>query len=448
MKNIVGILREGVDKRGEKRTAITPKNAKHIIDWGYRLLVEPATDPYTGSIKRAFDDIQYKKTGAEIVNKLTEAKVIFGLKEINTDKILENKTYLFFSHTHKGQTKNRKMLKRLAEKKSTLIDYELIADNEGKRMITAFTYIAGNAGMIDTLWALGNKLRLKGFENPFENIKQSVNVGTLAQIKNILSETGDKIKIDGTPSALPPFIFCILGRGKTSTGAKQILDMLPCENITLNELPEIYQKASRKKIYKLVLKVYDMFKLKEKFKEEFTGNEDFEKVAHYLKNPEMCTSNMENILPYITVLTNCIFWSDKYPRLITNKMMGNIYAKSKTLLAIGDITCDPNGSIEFSKETWIDNPVYNYNPKDESFKDGFLPEGITVMAVTNLPCEFSADASEIFSDQLLPFLKEIISADYESEFLETTLPPQVKNAVIMWNGKFTEKYKYMEKYIT
>jgi NAD/NADP transhydrogenase alpha subunit len=38
MKNVIGIMREGISKRGEKRVAITPHYAKEIIKWGHRLI--------------------------------------------------------------------------------------------------------------------------------------------------------------------------------------------------------------------------------------------------------------------------------------------------------------------------------------------------------------------------------------------------------------------------
>ncbi len=114
---------------------------------------------------------------------------------------------------------------------------------------------------------------------------------------------------------------------------------------------------------------------------------------------------------------------------------------------IGDITCDPNGSIEFSKETWIDDPVYIYNPETEEITDGFEGEGIAVMAVTNLPCEFSADASTQFGSNLAPFYKNIVSADYKKSFADSELAPEIKRAVIMWKGEFTDEFKYMKEYI-
>ncbi len=133
MKNIIGVLREGLSKKGEKRVAVTPEYAKQIVEWGYKLIVQPAAHPETGENKRAFNDEDYNNAGAEISEDLSPADVIFGLKEIDVDRIFPNKTYLFFSHTHKGQKKNRTMLKTLVENNSTVIDYELIRNDKNVR---------------------------------------------------------------------------------------------------------------------------------------------------------------------------------------------------------------------------------------------------------------------------------------------------------------------------
>ena len=127
--------------------------------------------------------------------------------------------------------------------------------------------------------------------------------------------------------------------------------------------------------------------------------------------------------------------------------MKELFKKSKNLVAIGDITCDPNGSIEFSKETWIDDPVYIYNPLSETIRMGFEGEGIAVMSVTNLPCEFSIDASRQFSKDLSVFLDAIISADYSRSLEDSGLPDEIKRAAIIWRGEFADDYFYMKNYI-
>lgn len=450
MKNKIGIIREGISKKGERRVAITPEYAKHIIRWGYKLIVQPAVNPRTGEVKRAFPDAAYKKSGAEIKEDIAKADVIFGLKEIHVSRIIHGKVYFFFSHTHKGQLKNREMLRKLVETKCTLIDYELIRDWQGHRLINAFTYNAGYAGMVDTLWTLGIRLKLTGISNPFEIIPQSIEIGNLEKIKKIVRKAGEVIKANGTPSSLPPVITAFLGKGKTSLGAQSIYDLLPVEEIFISQIEDIFKHASRKKVYKALFRIIDMYRPVSDGRvnlNDYAKLTPKEKEQFYLNHPELFESNVDKYLPYITVLMNCIVWSPEYPRTVTKSLLKEIYTLHKTLKAIGDITCDPNGSIEFSKETWIDNPVYIYDPLSEEMKDGFKGKGIAVMAVTNLPCEFSEDASTHFSHDLFPFLKSILNADYRGTLQDSHLPPDIMRGVILWKGDFTDEFEYMQKYL-
>ena len=450
MKKIIGILREGRSKRGEKRVAITPEYAKKIVEWGNKLIVQSAFHPVSGDEKRAFADSEYKDAGAIISEDLLPAKVIFGLKEIFPTRILPNKVYYFFSHTHKGQIKNRPMLKKLVDNNATIIDYELITDENDNRLITAFTYNAGYAGMVDTLWMLSRRIRLAGIPNAFELVPQAVEGQDLKRVKEILHKVSTKIKTEGTPEKLPPIIACFLGKGKTAFGAREMFNILPHQDIDIEDLAEVYKYGSRKKLYVLQLGTELIYRVKSSSKfssNYFNSLPKKEKKNLFYHNPEEFKSNLDNVLPFITILMNCIVWSYEYPRTVTKSLLKNIYKEHKTLRAIGDITCDPNGSIEFSKETWIDNPVFIYNPLTEKENDGFEGQGVAVMAVTNLPCEFSADASRQFSDDLAPLLKQIISADYNKSFEESNLPPEIKRAIILWKGKFTKKYSYMKKYL-
>ena len=450
MKNTVGIMREGHTKKGEKRVAVTPGYAKQIVDWGHNLIVQASIHPETGEVKRVFADELYNQVGAEINENLAEANVIFGLKEIDIDRILENKAYLFFSHSHKGQLKNRKMLKVLIENKSTVIDYELISNNNNIRMITAFTFNAGYAGMVDTLWTLGKRLTLDDIKNPFEKLHQAIEEEHLDKAKKSFAQAAKEIETNGTPENIPPVIVCFLGTGKTAQGTREIFNILPHVDISIDQLKEVYETGSRKKLYALYIDIEEIYRLKEKSdfsKADFDRLSILDKQQMYFDNPDYFESNLDKVLPYITVLMNCIIWSPKFPRTVTKELMKKIYADSTALKVIGDITCDPNGSIEFSKETWIDNPVYIYNPLTLAIKDEFEGDGIAVMAVTNLPCEFSFDASQQFSDDLFPYLEDIVKANYKRTLAEAQLPDEIKRAVIMWQGKFTENFRYMNNFL-
>jgi len=304
--------------------------------------------------------------------------------------------------------------------------------------------------MVDTLWTLGKRLALSGIPTAFDLVPQAIEGQDLLTVKNILRKVAKIIEKDGTPKNIPPIIFCFLGKGKTALGARGIFNILPHSDIKLDDLEKVFEYGTKKKVYALQIRTDEIYRLKKDMMylaENYYELNAFEKRKFYMENSNSFESNLDTVLPFVTVLMNCVIWSNKYSRSITKKIMKEIYLEHKTLSAIGDITCDPNGSIEFSKETWIDNPVYIYNPEDESIRDGFNGEGIAVMAVTNLPCEFSSDASNEFSEDLKPFLNAIVSANYKDTLHDSNLPDEIKRAVIMWKGRFTKRYSYMKEYI-
>jgi hypothetical protein len=55
---------------------------------------------------------------------LRDREVLLGVKEVNSEELIPNKTYLFFSHTHKLQPYNARLLAEILKKRIRLIDYE------------------------------------------------------------------------------------------------------------------------------------------------------------------------------------------------------------------------------------------------------------------------------------------------------------------------------------
>lgn len=64
---------------------------------------------------------------------LSEASVIFGVKQVPVDSLQSNKTFCFFSHTIKAQPDNMDLLDACLEKNVRLIDYEKLCDERGGR---------------------------------------------------------------------------------------------------------------------------------------------------------------------------------------------------------------------------------------------------------------------------------------------------------------------------
>lgn len=108
----------------------------------------------------------YHNAGAVIQEDISEASIIFGVKQVPVESLIPDKTYCFFSHTIKAQESNMPLLDTILEKNIRLIDYERIIDESGQRMV-AFGKYAGVAGMINILHGLGLRLLALGHHTPF-----------------------------------------------------------------------------------------------------------------------------------------------------------------------------------------------------------------------------------------------------------------------------------------
>ena len=51
---------------------------------------------------RCYSEEEFEDAGAVIQEDLSEAKVIFGVKEVPIANLMKDKTYIFFSHTIKA----------------------------------------------------------------------------------------------------------------------------------------------------------------------------------------------------------------------------------------------------------------------------------------------------------------------------------------------------------
>lgn len=110
--------------------------------------------------------LRARQVGAKIVDSMRDANIILGVKEVPIKKLEENKTYMIFSHTHKGQKYNMPALQTVLDRRIRLMDYELLTDAKGRRLVRFGTF-AGYAGMVDFLHGLGLRLLALGYDSPF-----------------------------------------------------------------------------------------------------------------------------------------------------------------------------------------------------------------------------------------------------------------------------------------
>lgn len=434
MNNRIGIRHE--DKYiMERRVAIPPVVAKKLIENGLEVYVE-------SSAKRVFNDDEFKEVGAKVTKDLSPCPVIFGVKEMPDHFFEEGKTYIFFSHVIKGQAYNMPMLKAMIGKKCNLIDYEKIADDTGRRLIF-FGRFAGLAGMINSLWSFGQRLKLKGVDTPFTSLQQAHKYDSLSEAEIAVKAVGDIIRKTGLPKEFVPFTIGFTGYGNVSKGAQHIADLLPTVEISPEDLLELKKsgKFSNKLVYKIVFKEEDL-------SEPIDPNNKFD-LSDYYNHPEKYKNQFEKYPEHLTILMNCMYWDDKYPRIFTKDFIEKIYRKGNMKLqVVGDITCDPDGSIEFlHKGTVIQDPVFVYDPIKREPTMGFEGDGILVMAVDILPSELPRESSESFGEALVNFVPAIAQADYSQDFDSLRLPSEIKRALILHKGELTPDYQYISEYL-
>ncbi|MBN1947495.1 MAG: hypothetical protein JW797_17625 [Bradymonadales bacterium] len=436
-RRTIGIRRE--DKsQWERRVPLTPEVVTELIEQeeiGVRVQASP---------NRIFNDEEFRQAGAEIAEDLSSCDVVMAVKEIPLHLFRKGGTYLFFSHTTKGQPYNMPMLRRLMEMGANLIDYERVVDDRDQRLIF-FGRHAGLAGMIDTLWALGQRLDRMDMPTPLLDIQQAHTYPTLSEAENAIAAAGARLQSELLPEPLAPLICGFAGYGNVSQGAQHIFDLLPVEEVGTEDLATLtaYRNPPRDRLFKVVFHESHLV-------EPISPKTAFE-LWDYYAHPNNYRSVFERHLVHLTVLVNGIYWTETYPRLVTRDFLRRWFAGrgEPRLLVIGDISCDIGGSVECTlKSTPIDNPVFVYNPANGEIIDGFEGPGVVVLAVDILPAELPREASQFFAKTLQPFVAAIARADFTVPFEELELPPPIERALILYQGKLTPNYQYMAKYLT
>lgn len=431
--NVIGLRKE--EKAFERRVPIVPAHVTQLVqDHGIDVVVQP-------SGQRAFSEASYLEAGASLSSlKGKTPNVILGIKEMPLGFFEEDKVYVFFSHTIKGQEYNMDMLQDLIDSGATLIDYERVTDDKGRRLIY-FGNWAGMAGISDTLRVFGKLLRKKGITpNPFSDMKPTLECDGLDEVREVFQHIADCIKQDGLPDSLLPFVVGFAGYGNVSRGAQEMFDILPHKTVNPDDLSTLEPRNDV--IYKCVFKEKDMVEPK-------NPEDGFDLQDYYRHGSDRYNGKFHTYAPYLTLLLNCIYWTKKYPRLLTREQIHEIWSKSgDSLLVIGDISCDIRGAIEFTILcTKPDKPAFTYLiEKDEGILE-ITERGPVVMAIDNLPCELPRESSTSFSETLLEFVPALAKADFTVDFDDLELPPELKRAAIVYRGELTKDYKYLEKYL-
>jgi alpha-aminoadipic semialdehyde synthase len=285
--------------------------------------------------RRVFPPHAYEQVGAILTNDLQSADLILGVKRpADENLLLPDKTYMFFSHTIKGQPENMALLRACLDNDIQLFDYERLLDNNSvankPQRLVSFGRFAGLAGAMDTLHGWGRRLLAEGQSTPWLSCPPAVLCDDLAHAQDRLHQIGQRLMASSqskSTSQLRPTTIVITGKGgSVHGGVMEMLDLLPHEVVSVADLPEVCSTENmaqqgtgtrhRPPIYLVPIATHEAF-------EKSGGSFD---RADFQTNPSLYKSTLPTkVVPYADVLINCAYWDPRFPRLLTKQDMTNMY---------------------------------------------------------------------------------------------------------------------------
>ena len=393
----IGLLREGKNPP-DSRVALTPAQCKWLQKSfeQVQIVVQPSST-------RCFSDLEYQRAGVSIQEDLSDCEYIFGIKEVPIDQLIEQKTYLFFSHTKKLQPYNQALFRDVIKKRIRLIDYECLEHEDGQRII-GFGFFAGVVGAHNGMMAYGKRTK-------------SFNLGRVYKQRSfrelIHSYFGLKI---------PPVKIAVTGSGRVAHGILEVMNLMGIHEVE----PSDYLK--RQYSYP----VYTHLKGADLFQNKLTGGYDREEFhAHH----ERYKTRFKPYAYVTDVLMNGIYWEQGMERLFEKE---DVSDPGFRIVTIADISDDANGSVPINLgDQSIEDPLYGVDRTTFAKTAPYLPESVDVMAVGNLPNELPRDASRYFGEQLIKYILEDLFKGGS---------PLIEKATLTKEGQLSPYYAYMRSY--
>ncbi len=397
----IGILKE-TKVPADSRVPLSPVQCRQAENEypGLRIVVQP-------SDARCFPDQEYQKEGIELSHDLRSCDVILGIKEVNQAILIPGKTYFFFSHTIKKQPHNKGLLQAVLDKHIRLVDYEVLTDSEGIRII-GFGRWAGLVGTYYGLMAWCMRLGA-GYLYPLANCRNR-----------------DEMIARALALKPGPVRIALSGDGRVAGGAEEMLTTMGIKKVTVAEylghgdfdVPVYVQLDPSKYNRNLNGRNFDL--------------------QHFFRYPETYGSDFSRYRDKTDLLIMAAYWDPRAPVLFTADDMRK---KDFRIRVIADISCDIRGPIPSSlRTTTFANPYFDYDPVSGTETSPFNNPGhITMMTIDNLPCGLPREASADFGGSIRKRVIPILLGKDPENVLE--------RATIAKAGKLTDRYRYLEEWV-
>lgn len=394
----IGIIREG-KVPPDSRVPLTPVQCREIQEkFQIDIVVEPSPN-------RCYSDDEYREEGIRLSTDLTACDLLMGVKEVPIDHLIPEKSYCFFSHTIKEQPYNKKLLQAILESKIRLIDYEVLTNEQGKRLI-AFGRFAGMVGAHNALYTFGERTGLF-------HLKRMHQMRDYAEAQALY-----------TTIKWPAIKIVLTGSGRVGSGAAEVLLDMGIPQVS----PTDFLEKTFDEIVFTQLRVPHYFKPK--------ADKAFSYQEFY-NQPEAFESKFAPFAAVSDIMINGIFWDNRAPAFFTPQEMAQPSFKIKT---IADVTCDiaPVSSIPSTlRASTITDPIFGYDPIKQEEAKPYQSNVVDMMTIDNLPNELPRDASKAFGEQFIQYiLPEFFAAD----------SAMLTRASVAINGQLGPNFNYLHEY--
>lgn len=396
----LGIIKEGKTPP-DKRVALAPEQCEHILNNydNVEIYVQKSNI-------RKFSDRDYERLGIAVVDDVSHCDILIGVKEVPINELIPNKKYLFFSHTFKEQPYNKELLQAVIDKNIQLIDWEVITNSKGQRLI-AFGRYAGIVGCYNGFLAYGLKT------NSY-NLKPAHQCDDRAEMEAQLPN----IKLPSNFKAV------ITGKGRVGGGALEVIKKIAIKEVS----PEAFLNETFNEPVYTVLDVMDYY--------ERDDLEPMDKYDFY-KNPKGYHSVFPKYAKTANMYIACHYWDSNSPFVFSRE---DAKQKDFNIKVVADVSCDIDCAVASTiKPSTIADPLYGYNAESESEVDFYDDSAIGVMAVDNLPCELPKDASESFGEMFIEHVLQPLLGNDPENIIERASETK--------DGALTSHFSYLENYL-
>ncbi|KAH9821284.1 Saccharopine dehydrogenase-domain-containing protein [Melampsora americana] len=463
------IKAEANSRLWERRTPLVPNDITHLLD---SLGSHSIKIKLESSQKRVFDDQSYEKVGAQIVPPGTadgDADLILAIKEISVNdlnptsstKSNHQRTYCFFSHTHKGQSYNIPLLQKMVSSGDKFVDWELLTDPHSGSRTVSFGRLAGLVGAAEALSGLGLTCLRHGVSTPFLNLARPYTFTSEVELMNAIGRLKDRINHEGYNGDHPISVIITGSTGRVGKGAVEVLDQVGIQWATdLNQFREMAKgEMGHHRQHKII--GYKL-RLEDHLIRIDDQNSPFDRQT-YNSSPELFRSTFSktvslhfftllfciHVAPWTNLLINGSYWSSEFPRLMNSSDLINLLKDEKIhrMWSVTDISCDFKGGLEFvERATSIEDPyaylgVSKDNQRIEEVPWNHPAPTLQLISIEILPTELAKDASIAFSKAVVPYVKAFVEKNQD-------LNARLDSATICSDGKLEPAHESLQPFIT